>query len=230
TAPGSTFKLVSATAALDSGVLQPVERVNSLVAFDKVDKEHPAKCWKTSGSHGHLDVTDAIGVSCNYFFYEMGYRMSLKNGVYKSEKGLKTLEKYAKMFGLGETSGIELYEYEPHISDSDSIRSAIGQGTNNFTPAQLARYITTVANEGTCYNLTIVDKVKDLDGNIILDNEAEIYNKLSISSRIFSLLKSGLYKVVYSPESSISYLFNKLSFTVAGKTGTAQEICILCTI
>ncbi|KSV59941.1 penicillin-binding transpeptidase domain-containing protein [Acetivibrio ethanolgignens] len=223
TAPGSTFKLVSATAALDSGVLQPVERVNSPVAFDKVDKEHPAKCWKTSGSHGHLDVTDAIGVSCNYFFYEMGYRMSLKNGVYKSEKGLKTLEKYAKMFGLGETSGIELYEYEPHISDSDSIRSAIGQGTNNFTPAQLARYITTVANEGTCYNLTIVDKVKDLDGNIILDNEAEIYNKLSISSRIFSLLKSGLYKVVYGPESSISYLFNKLSFTVAGKTGTAQE-------
>ncbi len=223
TAPGSTFKMVSATAALSTGAVQPGEKINSPVAFDKVDKERPAKCWKTSGPHGYLDLTDAIGVSCNYFFYEIAYRMSLKNGVYNSEKGLKTLEKYAKMFGLDATSGIELYEYEPHISDSDSVRSAIGQGTNNFTPAQISRYVTTVANEGTCYNLTIIDKVKDLQGNVILDNKAEIYNKLSVPANTWSLLKSGMDKVVNGPQSTISYLFRNLSFKVAGKTGTAQE-------
>lgn len=223
TAPGSTFKMITASAALSTGVLQPQERVNSPVAFDKVDKEHPAKCWKTSGSHGKLDVSSAIGVSCNYFFYEMGYRMSLRNGVYNSEKGLKTLEKYAKMFGLDATSGIELYEYEPHISDADSVRSAIGQGTNNFTPAQIARYVTTVVNEGTCYDLTVVDKVMDLEGNAVVDNKAKVHNKLSFSAQIWGLLKSGMNKVVNGPQSTISYLFKGLSFKVAGKTGTAQE-------
>lgn len=223
TAPGSTFKLITATAALDTGVLQPEEKVYSPVAFDKVDKEHPAKCWKTNGPHGHLDVTDAIGVSCNYFFYEMGYRMSLKNGLYNSEKGLKTLEKYAKMYGLGATSGIELYEYEPHISDTDSVRSAIGHGSNNYAPAQIARYLTTLVNEGTCYDLTIIDKVKDLDGKVLLDNKAEVYQNLSLPANTWSLLKSGMNKVVNGPDSSISYLFDGLNFQVAGKTGTAQE-------
>lgn len=221
TAPGSTFKLVVATAALSSGVLQPGEKINSPVVFDKVDP--PAKCWKTTGSHGKIDVTDAIGVSCNYFFYELGYRMSLKNGAYDSEKGLKTMEKYAKMFGLGETSGIELFEYEPHISDRDSVRTAIGQGTNNFTPAQMARYITTVANGGNCYKLTVIDRVEDLQGNVVMKNEAEIPEKLKVPPQTWGLLKSGLNKVVNGPQSSISSQFKNLSFTVVGKTGTAQE-------
>lgn len=221
TAPGSTFKLVVATAALSSGVLQPGEKINSPVVFDKVDP--PAKCWKTTGSHGKIDVTDAIGVSCNYFFYELGYRMSLKNGAYDSEKGLKTMEKYAKMFGLGETSGIELFEYEPHISDRDSVRTAIGQGTNNFTPAQMARYITTVANGGNCYKLTVIDRVEDLQGNVVMKNEAEIPEKLKVPPQTWGLLKSGLNKVVNESQSSISSQFKNLSFTVVGKTGTAQE-------
>ena len=153
----------------------------------------------------------------------MGYRMSMKNGSYNSEKGLKTLEKYAKMFGLDTTSGIELYEYEPHISDTDSVRSAIGQGTNNFTPAQIARYATTIANEGTCYDLTLIDSVKDLEGNVLLNNDAAVYKEVAVSSQIWSLLKSGMNKVVNGPDSSISYLFKDLDFTVAGKTGTAQE-------
>jgi penicillin-binding protein 2 len=223
TAPGSTFKMVSATAALSTGVLQPTERVNSPAVFDKVDKDNPSKCWKTSGSHGNIDVTDAIGVSCNYFFYEMGYRMSLKNGVYNSEKGLKTLAEYAKMYGLDTTSGIELYEYEPQISNTDSVRSAIGQGTNNYTPAQLARYVTTIANEGTCYNLTVIGKVTDLNGDIVFDNQPTVYNQMDISTQIWGLLKSGMNKVVNGKDSSISYLFKNLSFQVAGKTGTAQE-------
>lgn len=221
TAPGSTFKLVVATAALSSGVLQPGERINSPVVFDKIDP--PAKCWKTTGSHGKIDVTDAIGVSCNYFFYEMGYRLGLTNGVYNSEKGLKTLEKYAKMFGLDSTSGIELFEYEPHISDKDAIRSAIGQGTNNFTPAQLARYVTTVANRGTCYDLTLIDKVKDLQGNVLLENKAKVHNKVALKDSTWNAIIDGAYKVLHGKPSSATRLFGNMQVQVAGKTGTAQE-------
>ena len=68
------------------------------------------------------------------------------------------------MYGLSETSGVEIEEYEPEISDLDSVRSAIGQGTNNFTTVSLARYVTTVANGGTCYNLTLIDKIMDHNG------------------------------------------------------------------
>lgn len=220
TAPGSTFKMVVAAAALETGAIQPDQTVDAKVVFNKIDT--PAKCW-SSTPHGKINIADAIGVSCNYFFYEMGYRMSLKNGSYNNQKGLKTLEKYAKMFGLDAVSGIELYEYAPHISDKDAVRSAIGQGTNNFAPAQLARYVTTIANEGTCYNLTVVDKIEDLQGNVILDNKAEVYNELSLKSSTWNAITEGMYKVVNGPKSSISYLFDGLSFQVAGKTGTAQE-------
>ncbi|MEG2441099.1 MAG: penicillin-binding transpeptidase domain-containing protein [Acetivibrio sp.] len=220
TAPGSTYKMVTSVAALEEGVVGERETVLDKVVYEKIT-DGP-KCW-SNRSHGNIDITDAIQVSCNYFFYEMGYRLSQVGDTYNSNVGLKKLKKYASMFGLDAKSGIELYEYDPNISEKDSIRSAIGQGTNNYTPAQINRYITTVANKGTCYNLTVVDKIKNLKGKTILDNKASIYNEVHIKDSTWSLVQEGMYKVLNGPNSSISSLFKNLGVTVAGKTGTAQE-------
>ena len=221
TAPGSTFKMITSVAGLSEGVLGVGEHIYGKVVFDKADLS--PKCW-SSTPHGSIDVTDAIQVSCNYFFYEIGWRLSIDgSGSYNSTKGLNTLAKYAALFGLDSKSGIELAEYSPNISDKDSVRSAIGQGTNNYTPAQIARYITTVANRGICYDLTIIGKISDTDGNVLLNNEADIHSTIDIDNSIWNAVHSGMYKVVNGPKSSISYMYNSLGVNVAGKTGTAQE-------
>ncbi len=221
TAPGSTFKMITSVAGLSEGVLGLNEKIATKVVFGKADLN--PRCW-SSIPHGNIDISDAIQVSCNYFFYEVGYRLSLdSNGNYNSNKGLAALKKYASLFGLDSKSGIELSEYAPNISDKDSVRSAIGQGTHNYTPAQIARYVTTVANRGTCYDLTIIDKVKDTEDNVILDNKANVHSNIDISDSIWNVVHSGMYKVVNGPKSSISSMFKNLDVNVAGKTGTAQE-------
>lgn len=221
-APGSTFKLLTSVAALEEGAITLTDTVTDKHVFTKVDSANGPKCWSSS-SHGRVDITNAIQTSCNYFFYEMGYRLSLKNGDYNSNKGLSVLHKYAEIFGFDAKSGIELFEYKPNISTEDSVRSAIGQGNHNYTPAQIARYVTTVANRGTCYDLTIVDKVKDLAGKVLLDNKAKVHNKVDIKDSTWDAVQEGAYKVGNGPRSSISSLFSKLNVKVAGKTGTAQE-------
>lgn len=218
TAPGSTYKMITSVAALEEGVVSLSETVLDKYEFDKIPR--PPKCWSRH-SHGKVDIVNAIQVSCNYFFYEMGYRLSGEK--YNSNTGLKKLKKYASMFGMDAKSGIELYETDPRISDEDSVRSAIGQGSNSFTPAQINRYITTVANKGTCYDLTIVDNIKDLEGNIVLDNEAQVHNQVNIKDTTWNAIHEGMYKVANGPLSSVSTIFKGMGVTVAGKTGTAQE-------
>lgn len=110
------------------------------------------------------------------FFYEVGYRLGLTNQMlsnakssesgYSSDQGCETLLKYATMFGLNQTTGIEIPESSPQVSDQDSVRSAIGQGTNNYTTTQLARYVTAIANRGTVYNLSLLDHVENKDGKV----------------------------------------------------------------
>lgn len=221
TAPGSTFKMVTSTAALEEGILGPTETVYDKVVFDKIVR--PAKCWSTS-SHGSVDITEALEVSCNYFFYEMGWRLGMdSSGTNKDQIGLEKLKKYASLYGLDRKSGIELEEAEPQISDVDAVRSAIGQGTNNYTPVQLARYLTAVATSGTLYDLTLIDKVVDKDGSVILDNKAKSEQLSQISSTTWNLIHEGMYKVANGSESSSSYIFKNFPVKVAGKTGTAQE-------
>jgi penicillin-binding protein 2 len=139
--------------------------------------------------------------------------------VYDSKTGLSILAKYSDLYGLSETSGVEIEEYSPKISDTDPIRSAIGQGTNNYTTTQLVRYITTVANRGTCYDLTLIDKVTDSNNNLLSDNKATVRNTLDdIKTSTWNAVHLGMRRVVESK----SY-FKELNITVAGKTGTAQE-------
>lgn len=226
TAPGSTFKLVTTAAGLTTHAIGEHELIHDGVVFRKIDK--PATCWSRI-SHGNIDVRTAIEVSCNYFFYETGYRMSLDSeGKYNSGKGLATLNKYASMFGFkkGVTSGVELYEYEPSISDTDSVRSAIGQGSYAFTPTQIARYISAVANGGKLNYLTIIDKITNLSGKAVKNKVSASVNKevptVKLEPNVWSAIKEGLFLAVNGRRSSYSNLFKNVHTQVAGKSGTAQ--------
>ncbi len=165
----------------------------------------------------------AIEESCNYFFYELGYRMAcIDTGTYSDITGVERIQKYAAMFGLDSTSGIELPESQPKISDADAIRSAIGQSTHNYTATQLARYVTTLANSGTCYNLSLVSEIKDINGTVVYQNEHTVYNQTDFPAEQWNVVRQGMRQVV-SVHTSSSALINQINVAVAGKTGTAQQ-------
>lgn len=217
TAPGSTFKMVSATAGLLENVVTTTTTFQCTGTFDKLDENQPPHCWNRYG-HGSLNVSGGIQNSCNIFFYELGYRLGSVGERYIPDIGLQKLTKYADMYGLTETTGIEIEEALPQVSDMDAVRSAIGQGTNNFTTVGLARYVTTVANSGTCYNLTLLDKVTDHNHVLIEDYSAQVRNTIDMDSSYWDAIHTGMRRVVEAK----SY-FSDLSVNVAGKTGTAQE-------
>lgn len=217
TAPGSTFKMVSATAGLQEGVINTNTIIKCNGIFEKITPS--PRCWiYPRGTHGNLNVTGGIENSCNIFFYEVGYRLGTEGDRYNSDLGLEKLAKYAELYGLSEKSGVEISEYQPKVSDFDAVRSAIGQGTHNYTTVGLARYVTAVANSGTCYNLTLLDKVTDRDGNLVKEYEAEVRNTIDLSETSWSAIHKGMRRVVEKK----SYYAN-FPIAVAGKTGTAQE-------
>lgn len=222
-APGSTFKIISSVAGLEEGVISPATVIYDHVKFTNITPS--PSCWKKSG-HGSLRVSTAIEASCNYFFYNVGYRLGngtdRKNSV-SDKKGLAKLKKYAAMFGLTDKSGVELAEVSPKFSKTDVVRSAIGQATHAYTPAQISRYVTTVANNGTCYNLTLLNKVVDIDGNTVLKKKAKVRNKVSISNSTWDNIHHGMYLVANGPNSAERGMFSGLEIKVAGKTGTAQQ-------
>lgn len=221
TAPGSTYKMLTTAAGMEEGVINSSTHIRDEVSFTKIG--NPARCHSSYG-HGSINVMSAIGVSCNYFFYETGYRLSMKDGRYNSKKGLNTLERYASMFGFNKKSGVEVSEYSPHISTEDSVRSAIGQGNNAYAPVQIAKYVNTIANSGTCYDLTLIDKIQDVDGKVVLDNKPSVYNKIDFASSTWNAIHSGMREVVNGSRSSLRSKFKDLGVDVAGKTGTAQQV------
>lgn len=222
TAPGSTFKMVTSLAGLMEGVITPTEKITDHGIFE--DIQPPAKCHIYPRSHGSVDISDAIKVSCNYFFYEVGFRLSIDgSGKYNDQVGLEKLKKYAAMFGLDTTSGVELSEALPKVSDDDPVRSSIGQGTNAYTPIQLSRYVTTIANRGKSYDLTLLDRIVDKDGNTTLQNSATIYKDLSdVNPAFWDAVQKGMYNVANVQGGSVFSLYKNLGVTVAGKTGTSQ--------
>ncbi|MCM1297830.1 MAG: penicillin-binding transpeptidase domain-containing protein, partial [Muribaculaceae bacterium] len=216
TAPGSTFKLVSSTAGLTEGLISTTDTITCTGTFDKITPA--ARCWIAPGAHGSLNVTGGIQHSCNWFFYEVGYRLGTVGGAYNNDVALKKLARAAELYGLSETSGVEIEEYTPEVSDTDAVRSAIGHGTNNYTTVGLARYVTTVANSGTCYNLTLVDKIADYNNELVTDNQAKVRNQIDMDSEYWDAIHTGMRRVV---EGKAYYA--DLDVNVAGKTGTAQE-------
>lgn len=221
-APGSTFKPLVAVAGLEEGVISPEETIYGRGIFTELDPQAPT-CWvynQYGGHHGDENVSTAIRDSCNYFFYEVGYRLSGGRVMehYSTDLGLSKLSEYAKKFGLGEPSGLEIPEYDPQISDLDPVRSAIGQGTNSYSVSHLARYITAVANRGNCYNLTLLDKLEATDGTLIEQYEPELYNHIDAADSTWNAVQEGMRLVGENTQA-----LNELGIAVAGKTGTAQQ-------
>lgn len=216
TAPGSTFKMVSATAALMEGVASPYSTFTCKGIFDEIYP--PAKCWAYPSGHGSINVKEAIRHSCNVYFYQVGYHLGTSNGIYSDELALSKLSLYADAYGLTDVSGVEIEESAPTFSTEDGVRSCIGQGTNSYTTTQLARYVTTIANNGTCYNLTLLDKVTDRTGNLLLDNKATVRNTVEMDGIYWSMIHQGMRAVVENN----GYL-KDFEIPVAGKTGTAEE-------
>lgn len=219
-APGSTFKPISAIAGLEEGVIDSDTWITDRVEYTKVEPH--ANCWNSAG-HGTINVEQAIEYSCNYFFYEVGYRLGSKNNTTElsDSTGLAILSKYASMFGLDSVTGIELPETTPKISDESIVRSAIGQGTHNYTAAELARYVTAIANSGNLYQLSILDKITDSEGNVVEENQPKLTNKIELKQSTWDIVHTGMYKVCN--ESSYRSKMGNLEVTLAGKSGTAQE-------
>lgn len=220
TAPGSTFKMVSSITGLEEGLLYPDRTITDLGEFTKIIPS--PKCWKYPGTHGSINVSQALEHSCNYFFYELGYELSIdERGNFNSNTGLAKLKKYASQLGLTSLSGVEIAENEPLFSTDNSVRSAIGQGSNSFANIQLARYVNTVANGGTNYELTLLDKITDTDNNIVKEFEPKLSNTTNFSQSTWNAVHSGMRLVITGGTAKST--FNGFQIEVAGKSGTAQE-------
>ena len=143
------------------------------------------------------------------------------DGTYSPEKGLSTIRKYASMFGLDHTSGVELPETEPHLTTEDPERSAMGQGTNSYTNVQLSRYVSALANRGNVYELSLVDKVMTSDGRMVREHQTELSSQVEVADSTWDAVQAGIRRVV--TDGSAKSVFAGSPVEVAGKTGTAQE-------
>lgn len=214
-APGSTFKMVSTTAGLMEEVITLKSRINCVGTFTEITPS--PRCWRRSG-HGNENVTTAIRDSCNYFFFDVGYKLSTRDGVYNEAAGLNTLYEYADLYGLTEKSGVEISEASPEAANMDPVRASIGQANSSYTAVGLTRYISTVANGGTCYNLTLLDRIMDSQGNIVREIEPDVRNEIELPEEYWEAMHLGMRQVVEKKT-----YFNDLAVNVAGKTGTAEQ-------
>lgn len=230
-APGSTFKPLVAIAALETGSVTLNEEIecNGIYTFYE---DYQPKCWIWSSlkqTHGKLNVKQAIEYSCNCYFYEAGRRT-----------GIEAINKYAKMFGLGELTGIGFSEeakgnisnpeYKEKVEKNeenkrwypaDTIITAIGQSYSYFTPIQLANYAATIANGGTLYKTQIVKSIRSTtDGSEVYKTEPTVRGIVEVSDENLEAVKQGMYGVV--DEGSASSIFANYPISVGGKTGTAQ--------
>ncbi len=220
TAPGSTFKMITAITGLENGIISPGSTIVDRGEFTKITPS--PKCWKYPSNHGAINVSQALAFSCNYFFYEVGYELSIdSNGTFNSALGLAKIKKYADELGLTSLSGVEIDENEPLYSTDNSVRSAIGQGSNSYSDIQLARYITSVANSGNNYKLTLLNKVLSSSGDTVESFEPVLANTTDISSSTWNAVHNGMRQVIVS--GTAKKTFDGFNIEVAGKTGTAQE-------
>lgn len=216
TAPGSTFKPLSAIVGMEEGIISSSTVINTEGEFKKVTPS--PKCWIYPRRHGAINVTKAIQVSCNCFFYEIGYSLACKGtGKYNEQHGLTILEKYAAMVGLTERSGVEVEEYAPLFSDTNPIASAIGQGSHSFTGVQLARYVNTIAGNGLNRELTLVKDIVNYEGESQGKPEKEAV-QMEVDPHSIATAQKGMQ------QAGSNYKFIKdLKYKIAAKSGTAQE-------
>ncbi len=223
TVPGSTFKMATGLAALEEGVIAPSESVLAKGIFEKILP--PPRCWiyGYGGSHGYISIRHALEQSCNYFFYEMAFRMGKNDkGEYSSERGVERLNYYLDLIGLGSKTGVEVVEAEPDLPELDPVRGAIGQENNNYTPVGLARYMNSIADNGRVKELNLVDKVVDKNKNVVVEFTPEVLNEKAFKQENIDVIKEGMLLVTRGSRGTARGSFRNFPMAVAGKTGTAQ--------
>ena len=220
-APGSTFKPITAIAGLEEGVISLTDTIDCTGEYEEADP--PIKCWIYPGHHGPLNVLGGIQNSCNYFFSEVAHRLATDQDTleYSPDMGVEMIRKYASMFGLDRPSGIEISEISPDLTTRDPERSAMGQGTNAYSNVQLSRYVAALANRGTVFELSLLDKMTDPEGNLLEDFTPEVSGHVEIADSTWDAVQQGMRAVV--AEGSARQIFRDLEVEIAGKTGTAQE-------
>ena len=217
-APGSTFKILTAVAGIEEGIVTNGYGVVCDGAFHFPNSSDYVLCNNGIG-HGYMSVVNGIANSCNDFFGQVGYDLGIdSNGVFSDSLGMETLTKYAEMFRMNEKSGLEIDETAPQMASVDVVRSSIGQSDASYTTSQLARYVTTIASRGISYDLTLFDKITDADGNVLEDYSPEVKGDLDVSDSTWSTVHEGMRGVA-----SRNAVLSSLDVAVAGKTGTAQE-------
>ena len=224
-APGSTFKMCTAVAALESGIITPSSIIQDRGIYTYYRDPQPL-CWvfRQGGStHGRINVTQAITVSCNYFFYEVG-RLT----------GIRTLDSYASQFGLGQSTGIEIGDssgvlaspewadsHNREWTDGQTITAAIGQSYNLFTPLQLANYIATLVGGGEHYQAHLLKNVKEYDNSRLLYvYDDEPLNTVEMSGSTVEAVTKGMHELTVS--GGVAFAFRDCVVSAGAKTGSAQ--------
>lgn len=238
-APGSTFKMVVATAALENKIITEDTKINDTGVYPR---GYNPTCWIYNArhyGHGYLNITDAIKKSCNYFFYELGYKM-----------GIDPVIKYAKAYGLGSKTGVELSGESTGIVDlktyckeqygqewqfGDTLSAVIGQSYNSYTPIQMARYISMIANGGKKVDVTLIKSITNINGNQIPReeyeqkiseklgiNNIETVEDLNIKEENLDIILKGMKGVTSEEGGTAYYIFSDLGMEIGGKTGSVE--------
>lgn len=225
-APGSTFKMVTAVAGLESGIIEPDTEIMDTGVYTYYQDDGP-QCWywrQYRRKHGLVNVSEALEVSCNVFFFDVGRRV-----------GIQGLQEFAAKFGLGEPTGIELYEETgvmagPEYTQSmgqtwyegSTLSVAIGQESSQFTPLQLANYIATLVNGGTRYSAHLLKEVKSSDfSQVLYTYKPEVLDSIDIQPENLDAVKAGMLALT-TGKGSLARYFQDLPVQVGAKTGSAQ--------
>ena len=226
-APGSTFKMAVAAGALEEGAITRTEKIQDTGRYKHYERiEDQPMCWyyrQYGGTHGWVNVSEAIRDSCNVFFYETGLRL-----------GIDKIDQYASLFGLGKTTGLELYEEAGEVAgpetsqrheqpwyEGDTMYAAIGQGNTKVTPIQLANYVSTLVNGGHHYPTHLKKTVKSNDfSQVVEEYQPVVLDEIGLDEDNLAAIKQGMGMV--ASEGSVSWYFKDLPVKVGAKTGTAQ--------
>ena len=252
-APGSIFKMITAVAALNEGVVTRNTTIHDEGTFKDAGEPY-ARCWIGGGlgTHGDVNVTSALEVSCNYYFYSVSYMLGEHSGT--STTGIEKLNKYMRAFGLDSPTGVEIYElydsmgdypsnisspeYKKYITQlrypdalpreynwtaGDTIRTAIGQSFNNYTSAIISKYIATLANGGTRYQMHLMKMVSDNDSNAYKVFTPKVEERIEIDNKDLQAIYQGMYNVAFGEHGTLKKQFEGYPIKIAAKSGTAQQ-------
>lgn len=243
--PGSTFKIVPATAALQEGIINRYTTINDpgfIILPNKFVPDDPALaqkfyCWynlQYGGGHGSLNIVDALAQSCDVFFYEIGGGFEENN---LEGLGVERLAAYSRMFGLGAVTGIDIpgeaaglvptplwkrQRYQETWTTGNTYNMSIGQGDMLATPLQMANAMAVVANGGMLYKPQLVHHIADADHNIIRDWSPVLSDTLEIDATVWQIVREGLDLAVSESGTGSRALLDELAINIAGKTGTAE--------